>query len=118
MTLESLILPVLILAFVFGCLGSWIASQKNRGGGEGFWLGFLFGPFGVLIEALLPTIAPPVAVSPPKLSEVEEKWRAADLEHGRQLAARRKEMPDWAKMVAVWLVVCGVFILFLWLFAG
>jgi hypothetical protein len=63
-------------AFLFGALlgwivialfGGWVASQKGRAGGEGFLLALLFGPFGVLIEALLPTIAPrlPHAPAPP-----------------------------------------------------
>jgi hypothetical protein len=44
----------LIVAVVFGGLGAWVATQKDRGQGEGFILGLLFGPLGVLIEALLP----------------------------------------------------------------
>lgn len=52
----------LLIAFgvgwlLMGVFGGWVASQKNRSGGEGFALGLLFGPFGVLIEALLPTAA-------------------------------------------------------------
>jgi hypothetical protein len=39
---------------VLGALGAWIAKQKRRGPIEGFILGFLFGPLGVVIEALLP----------------------------------------------------------------
>lgn len=39
---------------IFGILGAWIADQKWRSGSEGFMLGALFGPFGCLIEALLP----------------------------------------------------------------
>jgi hypothetical protein len=35
-------------------LGSWVAMQKNRSEGEGALLALIFGPFGVLIEALLP----------------------------------------------------------------
>jgi hypothetical protein len=48
---------VLVLAVAFGGLGAWIASQKGRAGGEGLALGLLFGPLGVLVEALLPTVA-------------------------------------------------------------
>lgn len=39
---------------VFGLLGRWVADQCGRRGSEGFVLGFLFGPVGVIIEALLP----------------------------------------------------------------
>lgn len=48
---------VLAAAFVLlasGTFGAWVAQQKRRSGGEGFLLGCLFGPFGILIEALLP----------------------------------------------------------------
>lgn len=35
-------------------LGIYVAGERGRSGWEGFILAFLFGPFGVLIEALLP----------------------------------------------------------------
>src|SRR5260370_30727836 len=37
-------------------LGPYIAEQKGRNVWEGALLGLLFGPFGCLIEALLPTL--------------------------------------------------------------
>ena len=37
-------------------LGWYVSEQKRRPGGEGFALGLLFGPFGVLVAALLPTV--------------------------------------------------------------
>jgi hypothetical protein len=43
-----------ILACIFGGLGAWVATHKHRGTLEGFILGLLFGPLGVLVEALLP----------------------------------------------------------------
>jgi hypothetical protein len=43
-----------ILAAVFSGFGGWVATQKRRGVGEGMVLGLLFGPLGVLVEALLP----------------------------------------------------------------
>ncbi len=45
----------LIAWFAFGCFASWVASQKERSLLEGFILGALFGPLGVLVEALLPS---------------------------------------------------------------
>ena len=47
--------PFLSLAFVFGLplcgfLGVWIAARKLRSSAEGFFLGFLLGPVGVIIE--------------------------------------------------------------------
>jgi hypothetical protein len=55
----ALTLGVLAWIFVFGGLGAWVAAQKHRSVNEGFALGALFGVFGVLIEALLPNLAPP-----------------------------------------------------------
>ena len=57
--MEILIPIVVVVALAFATLGAWIASQKNRDGGEGFILGLLFGPVGVIIEAVLPTLASP-----------------------------------------------------------
>lgn len=48
-------------AIIFGVLGAWVAGHKRRSGGEGLALGCLLGPFGVIIEALLPTQAAPIA---------------------------------------------------------
>ena len=42
------------IACIFGGLTAWIAAQKSRSALEGFALGFLFGPFGVLVEVFLP----------------------------------------------------------------
>jgi hypothetical protein len=43
-----------LAAVAFGGLGAWIGVQKQRGGSEGFVLGLLFGPLGVLVELFLP----------------------------------------------------------------
>ena len=45
------------VAFFFAALGGWVAEQKKRAWSEGAFLGFLFGPFGCLIEGLLPVPA-------------------------------------------------------------
>jgi hypothetical protein len=57
--LELIYFPLLTLAFLFGLplcglLGLWIAARKLRSSAEGFILGFLLGPVGVIIEAALP----------------------------------------------------------------
>jgi hypothetical protein len=60
MELPSILLLAAIAGTVFGFLGMFVADQKGRSGGEGFLLGFLFGPLGCLIECLLPNVeAPP-----------------------------------------------------------
>lgn len=43
-----------VAAVASGGLGAWIAIQKRRGAPEGFALGLLFGPLGVLVELFLP----------------------------------------------------------------
>lgn len=52
----EVLVVLLMLWCAFGGLGWYIAGQKGRSGGEGAVLGFLFGPLGVLVEALLPSI--------------------------------------------------------------
>lgn len=54
----SLIAAGVVGFVVFGMLGRHVAVQKHRGVAEGFWLGGLFGPLGVLVVALLPTVKP------------------------------------------------------------
>lgn len=46
---------VLVIAAVFGTLGRWVAMQHGRSGLEGAVLGILFGPLGIIVEALLPS---------------------------------------------------------------
>jgi hypothetical protein len=85
---------VVVGAIVCGLLGSWVASQKRRGGGEGCLLGFLFGPFGVLIEAILPTIVEPPPLRPlteAQIGAVEEQQRR---EKAQKLASERWVLSD------------------------
>lgn len=53
-------------AAIFGLFGAWIATQRDRPGGEGFILGAIFGPLGVIVEVLLPqgVKRPPAAPLP------------------------------------------------------
>src|SRR5262249_35618372 len=55
----ELVLVLLSIAaveiLIFGSLGTWVARQKKRDPAEGLFLGGFFGPFGVLVELLLPT---------------------------------------------------------------
>jgi len=46
---------VITCAGIMAAFGGWVASQKGRESVEGACLGLFFGPFGVLIEALLPS---------------------------------------------------------------
>jgi hypothetical protein len=53
--MELLIILLMVWA-AFGALGYYIAVQKGRPEAEGLLLGFLFGPLGVLLVALLPSV--------------------------------------------------------------
>lgn len=71
-------------------LGAFIAKEKNRAAEEGFMLALLFGPFGVLVEALLPTIQPPV-VTPPAPMIADEMEASEELAEQRRKAAKRAQ---------------------------
>ncbi len=97
------IFPIAVLAVVFGFLGMWIALQKRREQQEGFILGLLFGPLGVLIEAVLPTIAEPTSPQPQRALTGEELERRREqrrrheaLLEAQRLAAER-ELEEWRK---------------------
>jgi len=71
---------LMIVWLVFACLGAWVASQKRREPVEGFFLGLLFGPFGCLIEAVLPTLTKKEAEAKgaaltPQDSQAEERQK-------------------------------------------
>ena len=121
------LLSVVAWVVVFTFLGSWVSCQKHRRPEEGAILGLLFGPFGVLLEALLPTLQPAPPPSPPQgptgkelRAMREEAEREREVLTTRQLkeaaeslrlsreqrayrARRRRERweatPDWLKMV-------------------
>lgn len=46
----------LVFAAAFGAFGWWVASQKGREPMIGGAIGFLFGPVGVLVLAMLPAV--------------------------------------------------------------
>jgi hypothetical protein len=83
----ELLIVVGVIWLIFACLGTWIANQKHRAGGEGFILGFLFGPLGCLIEAVLPNGTPPpppVVSTPEEIAERQAKYQALVDEWNRQ----------------------------------
>jgi hypothetical protein len=51
---QTFVIAVAAWFLVFGGFGAWVSSQKGRGQGEGAVLGFLFGPLGILVAALMP----------------------------------------------------------------
>jgi hypothetical protein len=50
---------LLVCWLICAGIGGYIAAQKGRSETEGAVLGFLLGPLGLLIEALLPTVQAP-----------------------------------------------------------
>lgn len=48
----------LMVALAFGFFGAWICGEKGRDRNPGMVIGFLFGPLGCLILALLPAKPP------------------------------------------------------------
>ncbi len=66
------LIAVVVVWLVMGIFGAWIASQKNRSIREGFWLGLLFGPLGVVVEALLPGGNPPEPINSP--TPAPKRW--------------------------------------------
>jgi uncharacterized membrane protein YeaQ/YmgE (transglycosylase-associated protein family) len=88
----TIALAVVIGIVIFGLLGGWVAGEKHRHEGEGFLLGFFLGPYGVLIEALLPTLAQgELAARATRIQEgiaLEEKQRA------EQREKEKRERPE------------------------
>ena len=80
---------ILFLLLLFALLGAWVAGIKGRGGTEGCLLGALFGPLGVIIEALLPAVVKPDPRMKPARDEVTA-FNALPLIHD---VARRSQTP-------------------------
>ncbi len=70
----------ILMSFIMGFLGRYVAKEKNRSKAEGFWLGFLFSILGVIIVALLPTKEKPKEVlisdkEKERIKREEEQWK-------------------------------------------
>ena len=85
------------IACIFGGVTAWIAAQKSRSALEGFALGFLFGPFGVLVEVFLPMKAQlPGGSTPssPRWSMLNEPWVVGMIADRFQMALEEAD-PNW-----------------------
>ena len=60
--MEFIVCGIEVRCFIFTLFGRYVAIEKRRG--EGVLLGLLFGPLGVVVEALLPTGEAPAAPTP------------------------------------------------------
>jgi hypothetical protein len=94
------LLLVVGVVFVFGALGSWIAMQKNRDNSEGFALGCIFGPLGVLIEALLPTLSDHSSQKDSDHSSQKDEAIVLTVTSEQWEAIRKREAEDRAKREA------------------
>lgn len=86
---------------VIRALVCWIASVKGRGTSEGGLPGFLFGPFGCLIEALLPnqmdsgpSPVQVVTITPEQAAQEQEQARRREYQGKRDvlIAARQSKL--------------------------
>jgi len=50
----GLIVAAIVVCFGLGGVGAWISGEKGRAAEEGFFLGLLLGPLGLVIAAVLP----------------------------------------------------------------
>ena len=55
MDIMVLLVTIGIGAVICGGIGAYVAAQKRRAAAEGFLLGLILGPLGVVVAALLPT---------------------------------------------------------------
>lgn len=97
MDLVVLLVIAGIAALVCTAFGAWIAGQKNRDPIEGAILGGVFGPFGVLIEALLPTKAL-TAANRPEGSGTADRLEALELVAATFRAALDQADPKWDRL--------------------
>lgn len=82
MNVETIIVCGLLAGIASGLLGIFVATQKRRSPIEGWWLGFLLGPFGVLLVALFPAGEAPKPKPMRRLSRSD--WQTTRLRNGRQ----------------------------------
>jgi hypothetical protein len=104
MEMEGFIIAGFLLWLVFVVFGGWVAAQKGRSVWEGAILAGLFGPFGVLIEALLPVPAPGPSPPPPTPEQDAAQAEAAEWRRRAQaqayqdlVAQRERERLAWVE---------------------
>src|SRR5271157_2418428 len=102
--MSELLLIIAMIWLVMEALGAFVALQKGRSTTQGLFVGFLFGPFGVLITALLPTTptgdkqgqADSGIIGQSKARSLEDRRQIAYLED-RYRDILEEVAPDWRK---------------------
>jgi hypothetical protein len=100
MDLETWLVLVALLNLATAMLGSWVAVQKGRSQAEGAILGFLFGPIGAVIEALLPSQEPKreyFAPSEHKADVIDDKKTLEFLGGIEPPKPEPPPLPEWMK---------------------
>jgi hypothetical protein len=69
---SAVFIILIVVGFVFAMLGAYVATAKHRSVAEGLFLGFLFGPLGVLIIACLPVGTADVD---PSAAAQDDEWQ-------------------------------------------
>jgi len=82
--LDTVLTIAILDAVLCACLALYVASQKNRSPAEGFILGILFGPIGVIVAALLPTL--------PTQSGRDHRPRSLSTSGRRELFQARRDL--------------------------
>ena len=88
-----------ILLIVMSAFGLWIAIQKRRSPAEGCILGLLFGPLGVLVEALLPSQPGHSGndATGARARSLDDRGRIAYIEN-RYRDVLEENDPDWMRL--------------------
>lgn len=102
----EVLIYIVVGGIITGFLGSYISSEKNRGGAEGFFIGFLFSLLGVLILALLPNKS---KKQTKELTEEQKRIRQEKIKKGQDVVVRNNKI--LFGVVVLFLIVA--FLLFL-----
>lgn len=99
-------LILVVMAVIFGILGSWIAKQRGRDNTEGFVVSALFGPLGVIVECLLPAGQPtvPLKQTAKQTSRIQPPPLPPTPDQLRKLEKQRAQQQQWCERNRVWML--------------
>jgi hypothetical protein len=99
MDLAVLLLVLFVVWLIMAGFGAYVGGEKGRDPIEGAIFGFLLGPFGLLIVALLPSLEEPEPIEREWLTTSEDPARAflGSIEPPRPEPPKGGPLPDWLK---------------------